>query len=44
MEGDSTEAARRGLGVLRLRPGPSVHLIGTVKSPHTRRKGGTDEW
>ena len=40
MEGDSTEAARWGLGAPHLRPGPSVHLIGTVKSPHTRCEGG----
>lgn len=40
MEGDSTEAARRGLGAPLLHPGPSVHLIGTVRSPHTQPKGG----
>lgn len=39
MEGDSAEAARRGLGAPHLHPGPAVRLIGTVKSPHTRHKG-----
>lgn len=39
MEGDSAEAARRGLGALNLHPGHSVHLIGTVKSPHTQHEG-----
>lgn len=39
MEGDSTEAAGQGLGAPRLGPGPSVHLIGTLKSPHTRHEG-----
>jgi len=33
------EATRWGLGVLHLRPGLSVHLIGTVKSPHTWHDG-----
>lgn len=39
MEGDSVEAAGRGLGGLHLHPSPGKHLIGTVKSPHTRHKG-----
>lgn len=40
MEGDSVEAAGRGLGAPHLHPSPGQHLIGTVKSPHTRHRGG----
>lgn len=33
------EAVRQRLGTLHLHPSPRVHLIGTVKGPHTRCKG-----